>query len=63
MDKKVKIKQSFGHKRSFRHNLKYSSNQKSSLTTVLKLTNLNEDMKEKAQIMQSFGQTIHFVTI
>ena len=41
------IMQSFGHKCKFCHNLYYASNQKSSLTKVLKCTNLNEDMVKK----------------
>ena len=51
---------SFGHKISFCHNLNQASNQKSSLTKVLKLNNLQEDIDEKVNIMQTFGHKSSF---
>ena len=45
--------QSFGQKCSFRHNPNEVSNQKSSLSKVLKLTNLNEVMDEKVNAVLS----------
>ena len=47
--------QSFGHKMSFPHNLKQTSNQNTSLTKVVTLDILIDDMKRNDKNIHSFG--------
>ena len=47
--------QSFGHKKSFRHNLNQAFNQNTFLTKVVTLHILIDDMKRNDKNIQSFG--------
>jgi hypothetical protein len=55
MSSEADYMQSFGHKSSFRHNLKHASNQKASFIKVAQFGSLIKVMSYKDNDLQSFG--------
>jgi hypothetical protein len=60
MPSEVKSKQSFGHKRSFHHNLNCASNKKTYFTKVAQFGSLSKEISSEVKSKQSFGHNRSF---